>query len=131
MDALQALLGAQPAIDITSQVPVKRLNTKFTIKALTGEDINAIRTQATRPTPNGKKMELKVNEEEVARLLVVNATIDPNFNDASLLKHFGAIDGGECVQKALLAGEIALLQNAIFELSGFGDEEEEVEEAKN
>lgn len=130
MDALQALLGAKPATEITNQVKIKRLGTEFTIKALTGEDIDKIRDQATYPTKNGKKTELKVNEEEVARLLIVKAVVEPNFADASLLKHFGASDAGECVQKALLAGEIATLQNEILMLSGF-DDEEEIEEAKN
>lgn len=130
MDALQALLGAKPAAEITEKVKIKRLGTEFTIKALTGEDIDKIRDQATYPVKNGKKTELKVNEEEVARLLIVKATIDPNFASKEALAHFGATDAGECVQKALLAGEIATLQNEILMLSGF-DDEEEIEEAKN
>lgn len=130
MDALQALLGAKPATEITDQVKIKRLGAEFTIKALTGEDIDKIRDQATGPVKNGKKMEMKVNEEEVARLLIVKATVEPNFANADLLKHFGATDAGECVQKALLAGEIMTLQTAIMTLSGF-DDEEEIEEVKN
>lgn len=130
-NALQALLGAKPATDITETVTIKRLGTDFTIKALTGEDIDAIRAQATRPVRNGKKLEQQVNESEVSRLLVAKGTVEPDFADASLLKHFGATDAGECVQKALLAGEIATLQQAIFELAGFGDLDEEIEDAKN
>lgn len=129
-NALQALLGAKLATEITDTVPIKRLNADFTIKALTGEDIDKIREQATYPVKNGKKTELKVNEEEVARLLIVKSVVDPNFADASLLEHFGSSDSGECVQKALLAGEITSLQNAIMTLSGF-DDEEEIEEVKN
>ncbi|MGE7843880.1 phage tail assembly chaperone [Lysinibacillus sp. NPDC093712] len=130
MDALQALLGAKPASEITEKVKIKRLGTDFTIKALTGEDIDKIRDQATYPVKNGKKTELKVNEEEVARLLIVKAVVEPNFANADLLKHFGATDEGGCVQKALLAGEISTLQNEILLLSGFNDEEE-LEEVKN
>ncbi|MGY3188809.1 phage tail assembly chaperone [Lysinibacillus sp. TE18511] len=129
-NALQALLGAKPAAEITDQVKIKRLGADFTIKALTGEDIDKIRDQATYPVKNGKKMEQKVNEEEVSRLLIVKATVEPNFSNADLLKHFGAADAGECVQKSLLAGEIMSLQDAILTLSGFNDEEE-IEEAKN
>jgi len=130
MDALQALLGAKPAAEITDQVKIKRLGTEFKIKALTGEDIDKIREQATYPVKNGKKMEQKVNEEEVARLLIVKATVEPDFASKQLLEHFGASDAGGCVQKALLAGEIATLQNAILTLAGFNDEDE-VEEVKN
>lgn len=130
MDALQALLGAKPATEITNQVKIKRLGTEFTIKALTGEDIDKIRDQATGPMKNGKKIEMKVNEEEVARLLIVKSVVEPSFSSPQLLEHFGASDAGECVQKALLAGEIATLQNEILLLSGFNDEEE-IEEVKN
>ena len=75
--------------------------------------------------------ELKVNESEVSRLLIAKGVVSPDFNDAKLKEHYGATDAGECVQKALLAGEIATLQQAIFELAGFGDLDEEIEEAKN
>lgn len=130
MDALQALLGAKPVAEITEEVTIKRLNTDFTIKALSGDDIDNIRDQATRIVSVGKKREPKVDEKEVARLLIAKAVIKPDFNNADLKKHYGAIDAGDCVQKALLAGEIVTLQNAIFELSGFNDDEQ-VEEVKN
>ena len=129
-NALQALLGAKPAAELTEKVAMKRLGTEFTIKALTGDDLEKIREQATRPQKEGKRMVSKVNEEEAALLLVVKATVDPNFGDAALLKQFGAVDASDCVQKALLAGEIATLQAAIGELSGFGNEDD-VEEVKN
>lgn len=129
-NALQALLGSKPAMEITDTVAIKRLGEDFTIKALTGNDLDKIRDQATQIVKNGKKSELKVNEEEVARLIIAKSVIDPNFADASLLDHFGAADAGECVQKALLFGEIVSLQEAIMALSGF-DDEEEIEEVKN
>lgn len=130
-NALQALLGAKPAAEITEQVMVKRLGAEFTVKALTGSDIDDIRDQATYPIKEGKRTVQKVNEEEVSRLIIVKATVDPNFGDSALLKQFGAADAGDCVQKALLAGEITQLQTAILSLSGFGGEDEEVEEVKN
>lgn len=130
-NALQALLGTKPATEITQTVTIKRLGADFTIKALIGEDIDAIHAQATRTVKNGKKMEQTVNENEAKRLLIAKGTVEPDFTNADLLKHFGAIEAGECVQKALLAGEIATLQQAILELSGFGDLDEEIEDAKN
>ncbi|TKI67915.1 hypothetical protein FC756_12085 [Lysinibacillus mangiferihumi] len=130
MTILDAFLGAKPTVEITEKVFIKRLGNSITIKALTGEDIDMIRDQATYPIKNGKKTELRVNEEEVSRLLIVKATIEPNFADRQLLEHFKAADAGDCIQKALLAGEIATLQNAILTLAGFNDEEE-IEEVKN
>ena len=43
MDALQALLGTKPVSEITEQVEIKRLGTEFTIKALSGDDIEKVR----------------------------------------------------------------------------------------
>lgn len=131
-NALQALLGAKPAAEITQQVRIKRLGTDFTVKALTGEDIDKLREQATYPVKEGKKTVQKVNEDEASRLLVVKATVEPNFADKQLVEHFNAADASDCVRKALLAGEIATLQQAILELAGFTDDEDEaIDEVKN
>lgn len=131
-NALQALLGAKPAAEITEQVTIKRLGTDFTIKALTGEDIDKLREQATYPVKRGRKTVQEVNEEEASRLLIVKATVEPNFGDAQLLEHFKAMDAGDCVRKALLAGEITTLQSRILEVSGYLDDEDEaIEEVKN
>lgn len=130
-NSLQALLGAKPAAEITEQVRIKRLGTEFTVKALTGDDIGKLRDQASYPVKEGTRMVTKVNEEEVARLIIANGTVDPNFADAQLLKHYGATDAADCVNKALLAGEIAHLQMAIFEVSGFmSSEEDDIEATK-
>ena len=131
MDALQALLGAKPVTEITEEFEIKRLGAKFTIKALTGEDIDTIRENSTYPAREGKKTVLKLNENEFAQNLVVSAVVNPNFNNDELKAHYKATDGGDCVKKALLAGEITALQTAVLSLSGFGDFDEDVEHAKN
>ena len=130
-NALQALLGAKPVAEITETVFIKRLDTDFTVKALSGDDFDNIRAQATERVKEGKRTVQKVNEEEVARLIIAKATVDPNFADAQLLKQFGARDAGDCVQKALLAGEITHLQTAILSASGFIEDEDVIDDAKN
>lgn len=130
-NALQALLGAKPVAEITETVFIKRLGIDFTVKALSGDDFDNIRAQATQRVKEGKRMVSKVNEEEVARLIIAKATVDPNFADAQLLKQFGARDAGDCVQKALLAGEITQLQTAILSASGFIEDEDVIDDAKN
>ena len=129
LSALELLLGTQPGVEITDTVTLKRLG-KFTIKALTGDDLSKIREQATYPSGTGKSRKLVVNEDEVGQLLVAKATVEPDFSDAALLKHYGAANASNCVQKALLAGGIATIQQAVLELSGFNDADE-VEEVKN
>lgn len=128
LSALDALLGA--SIEVTDTVRIKRLGVEFEIKAITGDDLTSIREQATYPEGTGKNRKLIVKEDEVGRLLIAKSVTTPNFNDAKLLAHYKAADAGDCVQKALLAGEIATLQAAVLELSGFGGDDE-VEEVKN
>ena len=128
LSALDALLGA--SIEVTDTVRIKRLGVDFEIKAITGDVLAAVREQATYPEGTGKNRKLIVKEDEVGRLLIAKSVTSPNFNDAKLLAHYKAVDAGDCVQKALLAGEIATLQQAVLELSGFGGDDE-VEEIKN
>ena len=131
MDALQALLGAKPLNEITEEVPVKRLGTSFMIRALTEDDLDEVRRQATRMVRKGNKTEQELDTNEMARLAVAKGVISPDFTNAELLAKYGATDAGEVVKKALLPGEVIALQSAVLELSGFGDLDEEVAEVKN
>lgn len=130
MDALDALLGAE--LKIEKDVFIKRLNAHFTVKAIDGQTINRLRDQATHYVGKGANKKAQFNDEEFNGMLIVEACISPDFNNAKLLAKYGARDGADCVQKALLAGEIMALQEAILRLSGFDDNsDEELEEVKN
>lgn len=126
---LDALLGAD--INVEEKVFIKRLNTDFTVKALTGDKVNDLRAQCTYIEGRGANRRQVVREEELGQLLISEACINPNFNDEKLLKHYGARDGADCVQKALLAGEVARVSSAVLEVSGFDDGDEDLEEVKN
>lgn len=124
-DALHALLSYDQ--EPTKEVYVKRFGVNFKIKGLTQEEHYSLRDQATYSV-KGKK---NVNELELDGLLIATGVTEPNFNDAQVIKKFGAKDGADAVTKALLFGEIKTLQAEILKLSGFDDEEEEIEEIKN
>lgn len=126
--ALEALLGT--TADIQKSVPMKRLKADFIIKAITGDKLDEIRDQCTHSRPGkGGKIESHVNDQEVGRLVVAEACIEPDFSDPALLEHYEAESPGDCTQKALLAGEVLKLTSEIFDLSGF--EEEPTEKIKN
>lgn len=130
MDALEALLGAD--LKIEQEVFIKRLNTHFTVKAIDGQTINKLRDEATHYVGKGSKRKAQLNTEEFNSSLIVAGCINPDFSNAKLLGKYGARDASDCVLKALLAGEIIALQEAILRLSGFIDNaDEEVEEVKN
>jgi hypothetical protein len=130
MDALDALLGAE--LKIEKDVFVKRLNTHFTVKAIDGQTINKLRDQATHYIGKGAKKRAEFNEEDFKGSLIATACISPDFSNVKLLERYKARDAIDCVYKALLAGEITLLQDEILRTSGFSeDDDEEIEEVKN
>lgn len=131
INLIDKLLGAEPASEITQKVNIERFG-EFTVRALTAEEINKIREEATRYEIKGKERKAFVDETELGLLMVVKATVEPDFSDKRLLKHFDAKTATQCVQKALLAGELAQLTQAVVAVSGLGDDDDElIEEAKN
>lgn len=123
---LDALLGA--TLDLTKEVYIKRVGAHFTVKALSNEDFREIGQRSTVPDGKGGK---KTDNEVFNQLVVAKGCVDPNFNDKALKEHYGATDEADCVIKALSPGEFAKLLQAVLDLSGFGNEEELIEEAKN
>ncbi|MEW4281763.1 phage tail assembly chaperone [Priestia megaterium] len=108
-NALEALLSANP--EVHEDVYIKRLDTDFTISAIDQDTFESAQKEAT--------FDDEVNQKELNNLLIARSCIEPNFEDATLLKHYGARDAGDCVNKALKFGEIATLAQKILELSGF------------
>ncbi|SDC86927.1 Phage XkdN-like tail assembly chaperone protein, TAC [Paenibacillus sp. CF095] len=119
---LEALLGAN--LDVTKEVYIPRLKTTFTVKALTNAETAKARLRATTGKDNVDAMTLSY-------VMISMACVDPDFNDKALKAHYGASDDVDCVGKALLPGEVQKLTTEISTLSGFGNEEELLEEAKN
>ncbi|MGG1641880.1 hypothetical protein ACIFQM_11400 [Paenibacillus sp. NRS-1782] len=120
---LEALLGA--TTDLKEEIYIPRLKTHFTIKALDEDAIERARSQAT----TGKDGSL--DGSLFNRLLVAKSAVDPDFSDKSLKDHYGASDAADCVKKALLPGEQSRMVQAVLVLSGFVEDAELVEDAKN
>lgn len=128
-DALKALLASD--LNIEKNVHIKRLGVDFIIKALTDETLEEAREEATHFVGKGAKQKKEVDTKMLGGLLISKACVEPDFNNAELIKAKGAKDAADVVTKTLLPGEIEKLQTAILELSGFEDDEEEIEEVKN
>jgi hypothetical protein len=120
-DALSALLSAD--LNVTKSVFLKRLGVDLEVKAIDGKTLKQLQDQATHGT---NLDELKFNA-----LVIAKSCLSLNFGDAKLLEKYNASDAGDCVQKALLAGEMAKLVQATLEVSGFDDIAEQVRQAKN
>ena len=128
-DALSALLGAE--LKVEKAVSIKRLGVDLIVKAIDGKTIGKLTEQATHYVGKGKNREAQVDEQKMGGLLVSDACTNLNFGDAQLLAKYEASDAADCVQKALLAGELAKLTQAIMEVSGFDEIDEQVQKAKN
>ena len=127
-DALSALLCAE--LKVEKAVSIKRLGVDLIVKAMDGKTIGKITEQATHYVGKGAKREAQIDEQKMGGLLVAAACTNLNFSDAKLLEKYEASDAGDCVQKALLAGELAKLTQAIMEVSGFDNFEDQVDSAK-
>jgi Phage XkdN-like tail assembly chaperone protein, TAC len=122
--ALEALLGSD--INVEQEVPIKRLGASLRVKAIAGEQLTAIQEQCTHYVGKGANQTKQLDETKFGKLLISTACVSPNFGDSRLLEKFGAIDAADCVQKALLAGEIAKLTSTVMEISGFDNDIDEI-----
>lgn len=121
MDALQAFLDSN--LDITKEVELPRLKTSLVLKALDGKTISALNSQATQGG--------ELDEHFFGALAVAKSCTNVDFGSAEMKAKFKASDPGDCVQKALLAGEIAKITKEVMSVSGFEDINAQVEKAKN
>ena len=124
-DVLRALLDAE--LKPQKAVPMKRFGVDFTIQAIDGKTVQRIRDQASYPVKGGGK---KLDTEQFGSLLIAKACVTPDWNDKQLLSAFGPT-ASDAIQNRLLAGEIAKLTEEILNLSGFGDDDDAIEEIKN
>jgi len=123
---LEALLGA--SLDVQDTVYIPRLKTHFTVKALTSEELRRINERATIPNARGEK---KIDDALLNALFIAKGCVEPDFANKALIQHYGASDEADCVTKALLPGEVGKVVQAVLNASGFGNEEELIEDAKN
>jgi len=106
---LEALLNANP--DVRENVFIKRLGADFVIKALDQDELTAAQEEASY----GGEMK----ETELNNIIIAKSCVEPDFSNSDLIQHYGALDAGDCVKKALKVGEIAVLSQKILEVSGF------------
>lgn len=127
MDALQAFLTAD--LNVEKDVVIKRLGVALRVKAINSATLERARVQAT--LVSGPKKATTFDDVKFKSVLVTNMVVNVDFGHDEMLKKYGATDKVDCVRKALLPGEIERIVNAGLELSGYGDEDEAVEEVKN
>jgi hypothetical protein len=102
---------------------------KFKIKAVPPEDFSKLQKECTITKKKGKvEFDSKRFNEQIA----INYTVDPDFRNAEAIKKVGCLYPEQFLNKVLLAGELNTLVEEISNLSGFGQDLDELrEQAKN
>lgn len=103
---------------------------KFRIRPLSQEENERIIKACTITSRNRSGQKEKVfDDERYRRMIVVNGTVYPDFQNKELCDGYGVIDPLLVPSKMLLVGEYSKLADAIATLSKIG--EDVTEEAKN
>ncbi|NHN31128.1 phage tail assembly chaperone [Paenibacillus agricola] len=129
IDPLQALLGA--STNVEKDVYISRLGANFRIKALDTDSLNKAREQATHYIGKGSKREAVTDNTKLHAILITKLAVAPDFTNKALHEKYGVSNSVDCVQKALLPGEVAKLIAEGWKLSGFDDDEDAIDEIKN
>ena len=125
-EIITALLAADSENFPTIIVPLERLGIPVKLKALTGKQVSRVRDRNTRTvkTKQGPK-EVTDNEGFMIGLISL-ATVNVPWGDPKLIEKHKASSGDEVIKRTLLAGEIALLGEAVLDVSGYNVELDDI-----
>lgn len=98
----------------------------FRIRPISQEENDAISRQSRRTRKVNGQVQSYLDSSEFSRRMVVAGTVEPDFRSKEMCDAYGVMDPLLVPGKMLLSGEYAALLNAITELSGFTDLEDEV-----
>ncbi|MEA4988924.1 MAG: phage portal protein [Anaerovorax sp.] len=108
---------------------------EWELRALTGEEDEAIRKKCTRSVQVPGKRGQYTNETDINRYLgelAAACTVYPNLNDAALQKAYGVLGADSLLKTMLKAGEYAEYLEKVQKISGYDQTMEDlVDEAKN
>lgn len=102
----------------------------FRIRPISQEENEALIKRYTVKVKDRAGNEKKtLDTERYSRALIVAGTVEPDFKSSELCEAYGVLDPLQVAPKMLLVGEYQKLSDAISELSGLSEDEEEI--AKN
>lgn len=131
LSSLQAfLIESSKSENVKAVVISKRLKEyKFKVRGLSAGEYREVRKRAVNPQGTGGD---RIDSLDLARQLIVDGCVEPNFREAEFIKQVGVKTPVEAVDKLLLAGEVSRLSNEIMEISGFNEDIGKLrDEAKN
>ncbi|AEE95786.1 phage tail assembly chaperone [Mahella australiensis] len=130
---LEKLLNADEAPIPQRTVFIKRLGIPVVLQGISEKQLAALRNKYTY-TIRGKRGGPDTKEfdsENFALALIAACAAKPNFKDEALLNKYKASGPEEVLKNIFLPGELDQLSNIVYELCGFDEGVEEIEEIKN
>lgn len=118
----------------TKVITFKRLGLSFELRALSAEDVTTLRKESTRRKMNPKTRltEQELDQNRFTESILAASVVAPDLNNAELQTSWGCIGKPEKVlEKMLTAGEYNALTEQVMQLSGIGDNDTLVDDAKN
>lgn len=130
VDPVAALLSVDPDQAPTATVPIKRLNTVFTVQAIMDDreyDKLVERCSTFVRNRRGGGRNREIDGRRLSKLTIAEYTVNPGFKPGrpgyeKLAEKFGSQEPEILVARALLVGEQDLLTDKILTLSGFEDD---------
>ena len=132
MSKLSAFLNPAPIQEEKDVVVSKRFTDEdgnvvpFRIRSMSQEETEAITKKATILEKVNGVVQERIDSAAFARLMVVAATVEPNFSSTELCQRYGTLDPSLVPGKMLRAGEFNALLQEISQLSGVSGLEDEV-----
>lgn len=107
---------------------------EWEIRCITAAENQKIRKNSVKSVPVAGKRGQYTQEFDSANYqakLAVACTVWPDLNDAELQESYGVMGAEQLITSMLIGGEFDEYISAIFDLNGFTDSGELVDEAKN
>lgn len=136
-NSLALFLSQDPNTAIQAEVYIPRIDTKMVVEAMRDTKLyDQMHDRcATWTKRNGIRVKVDVNERRLARLMIAQWTSWPPFRRGhgaeadeafdQMAAHYGTDEPEILVGRVLLPGEIRKVANAIMEVSGFEDENDD------
>lgn len=101
------------------------------IRRIGQDEVDQLKEMCTKQTKKkGVVISETTDNDKFAKLMIVNAVVEPNLKEKALLDNYGVINPVTLLSKMLDAGEYARLAEEVMKFNEF-DEEEVVEAVKN
>ena len=112
------------------EVKFDRFDEPFIIEAISEKENDRLKKAATktRIAKGGRRIS-DLNTDLYADQLIVRCVVSPDLDNAELQEFYGTQgDPAATLKSMLLSGEYADITEKLFELNGFGDDENDYEE---